>query len=420
MTIALAIALVGILVFLAHLLNALFNRTKVPDVLILFIIGIIIGPILNIVTVAQFGVIGPVFATITLVVILFESGTNLSFSKLGKSIHWAMLLTVVNFLATAGIAGSVIWIFLRLGLYESFIIGAIVGGTSSIIVIPLVRQLKMDAESKTILILESALSDVLCIVVALGMMEGYKSKEIHILSVLLHILLTFGIAIAIGAITGGIWSFLIGKVRNLQNSLFTTLAFVFVIFGATEIVGYSGAIAALAFGITLANLNALKALEKNGRNPFTIYSISETERSFFSEIVFLLKTFFFIYIGICVRIMDLTTVLFGLLISVIIFIIRIPVIRISISKKTPLQDATLMSVIVPKGLAAAVLASLPLQQGFEHGEIIQNLVYTILLFTILFTSIFVFLVEKTSLAGFYGRLLSRFSSQPPKETDESL
>ena len=41
------------------------------------------------------------------------------------------------------------------------------GGTSSAVVIPMVRQISMQEISRTYLVLESALSDVLCIVLSL-------------------------------------------------------------------------------------------------------------------------------------------------------------------------------------------------------------------------------------------------------------
>ena len=48
---------VGLLVFIAHFFTALFERTKVPDVLPLIIIGILIGPtVFNIVDESNFAI----------------------------------------------------------------------------------------------------------------------------------------------------------------------------------------------------------------------------------------------------------------------------------------------------------------------------------------------------------------------------
>ncbi len=58
---------------------------------------------------------------------------------------------------------------------------------------------------------------------------------------------------------------------------------------------------------------------------------------------------------------------------------------------------------MPKGLAAAVLASVSLQQGISGGEFIQNVTYTIILFSIIMTSALVFFLDKTSLSEVYFR-----------------
>ena len=65
----------------------------------------------------------------------------------------------------------------------SIFIGSIIGGTSSAVVIPMVKQLKLSAKSQTILFLESTLSDVLCLVVGLAVLEGMKLGAIDVADV---------------------------------------------------------------------------------------------------------------------------------------------------------------------------------------------------------------------------------------------
>ena len=56
------------------------------------LIGIVIGPLFSWVTPADFGVVGSVFASLTLVFILFESGTDTSIQNLRDS--WKNLVQV--------------------------------------------------------------------------------------------------------------------------------------------------------------------------------------------------------------------------------------------------------------------------------------------------------------------------------------
>ena len=52
-----------------------------------------------------------------------------------------------------------------------------------------------------------------------------------------------------------------------------------------------------------------------------------------------------------------------------------------------------MSVMSPKGLVPAVLASIPLQRGLINGDIILDLGYSIVLFSIIITSVLVIILS---------------------------
>jgi potassium/hydrogen antiporter len=395
MSIAVTVVAVGFLVFLAHVFAEIFSRKRIPDVLLLIVIGLIIGPLLNIVNIDHFGMIGPVFTTITLVTILFEGGTELRFEALRNSLRGTTLLTNLNFAATMLIVGLIGWLFFNVAPLISFMMGAIVGGTSSAVVIPLVRQLNMSDKSRTVLILESAFSDVFCIVFALAFIEAFELGSVNVGNMVGQIFASFILATIMGLIGAFFWSVVLHRIRNIKNSIFTTPAFVFIIYGISELMGYSGAIAALAFGIGLANIDYLKSTAISNYFTRKPDSLNDTERILFGEAVFLLKTFFFVYIGISIRLDDWVSILIGLLITFILFGIRIPIVRASMPKDTDKNDLYYMSGMVPKGLAAAVLATIPLQKGIPFGDYIMNITFSVILFSILFTSILIPLMEKS-------------------------
>jgi potassium/hydrogen antiporter len=407
MSIALTVVAVGFLVFLAHVFAEIFSRKRIPDVLLLIVIGLIIGPLLNVVNIDHFGMIGPVFTTITLVTILFEGGTELRFEALRNSLRGTTLLTNLNFAATMIIVGLMGWLIFDVAPLIAFMMGAIVGGTSSAVVIPLVRQLNMSDKSRTVLILESAFSDVFCIVFALAFIEAIELGSINIGNMVGQIFASFILATIMGLFGAFFWSVVLHRIRNIKNSIFTTPAFVFIIYGISEMMGYSGAIAALAFGIGLANIDYLQSTSISNYFTRKPDSLNDTERILFAEAVFLLKTFFFVYIGISIRLDDWVSILIGFAITTILFGIRIPIVRASMPKDTDKNDLYYMSGMVPKGLAAAVLATIPLQKGIPFGDYIMNITFSVILFSILFTSILIPLLEKSkSVQLFYGNSLN--------------
>ena len=408
MDIAPIVLFVGMLVFLAHLFAGLFSRTKIPDVLLLMIIGLLLGPVLGIVTPSDFGSLGPIFATITLVILLFQSGIDLRLSMLQKALRGAVTVTTINFVVTMAAVGITLQVVAGIGWTNALLLGAILGGTSSAVIIPMLAHLKIQKESSTILYLESALSDVLCIVVALAFVQSQQFGGLDVGLIAGKIVSSFLLAGIIGVLGAFGWSIILDRVRTLQNSIFTTPAFVFIIYGVAELLGFSGAIAALAFGVTIGNIEFIKLPSLAKYINVRPIALNDTEKTFFSEAVFLLKTFFFVYIGISIQLTNVWWIYLGLVLTIVIFMLRIPIVWISLPRSTPVSDVSMAAVMVPKGLAAAVLAAIPLQQGIMGGDLIEGVTYSAILFSIILCSILVFLLEKTNVMKLYCWMFPEF------------
>lgn len=248
----------------------------------------------------------------------------------------------------------------------------------------------MGEKSTSVLILESALSDVLCLVVGLALLDGIAENVISPQMILLKMWKAFVFAIAIGLVSGILWSAFIGKLRSVKNSMFTTLAFVFILYGVVELLGLNGGIAVLSFGILLGNIDGLNESKKYRRVfAFKSSGFNPNERDFFSEIVFIMQTYFFVYVGISLQFGALAIYATGLLIVLLIIGLRIPGVAYLTGGNISKPEKTIMSVMTPKGLVPAVLASLPLQRGLAHGEIILDLGYSIVLFSIIICSLLV-------------------------------
>ena len=420
---ALLILTLGTLVFAAHWFAEIFSKKRIPDVVLLMFIGIIIGPLLKLVDADKLSTMGNIFGQLTLVILLFESGTELSFKTLADSIKNTISLTLVNFTFTFVAVGLVGWLVLDMNPGISFMLGAALGGSSSAVAIPLVKQISIGEKSKTILILESAFSAILCIVVTLAIFESYKYGEIRVGVIFGQVFSSFLLASFIGVIGSIFWSMVLDKVRTINNSIFTTPAFVFIVYGINELLGYSGIISALAFGIGLANMENIhdKWLKKFSDRKPTL--LNPTEKTLFSELVFLMKTFFFVYVGISIKFDSLISLLIGLGISFLMIILRIWVVRISLPthiKGINSKDRAFLSMMIPRGLAAAVLATMISQSQLAGSERVSNIVFSVIFFTIIFTSALVPLLEKSDkFRGGYTKIIN-FPNFKKKNNAETI
>lgn len=73
--------------------------------------------------------------------------------------------------------------------------------------------------------------------------------------------------------------------------------------------------------------------------------------------------------------------------------------------------------MIPKGLAGAVLAAIPLQMGITGGLFIMTTTYGIILFAIIACSVLVLLLEKTPVKKLYAFFFRNFGkvaeAEPP-------
>jgi cell volume regulation protein A len=410
MEMALVIILVGLIIFLAHLFAVLFQKTRLPDVLVLVVIGIVLGPLTGIIPLQAFGKIGNVFTNIALVIILFESGLGLSFSTLRESLIEAIWLTLISFLGAVIVVTLVSILMFKMSVLESLMLGSMLAATAPTVVIPLVNKLPLQQKSRTVLILESTFGEALCILLTLGFLQAIKLGQVKPTLLLGAINASFLLAAAIGAVAAFFWSTLLHRIRQLENSIFTTIAFVFIIFGITELLGYSGAISAFAFGIVLGNIQSLRHPIFRKLTLPQMISLNQVEKALFAEAVFLLKTFFFVYIGLSAHLTDSTLILTGLGLTLVLFLIRIPVVRLGMDKTMNRFDASIAAIMVPKGLAAAVLGSLILQAELEKGMLIQEVTYAVIVFSILITTALTFFIERSKLGHLYAFLFSKYAT----------
>lgn len=395
--------ILGVLIFCAHLFSALFGKRKVPDVLFLVAIGIVLGPVLGWLKPEMLGSFGSLFASVTLVFILVDSGIDMRIDDLRR--YWVGVVQVMfySFVVTMTVAALVSHYVAGMEWMSSLLLGSMVAGTGASIVIPMIRQMRVSDKTRTVLTLESAMSAVLCIVVALAIIEGMKMGKVRFERIVGNVLASFLMASMLGVVGGMVWSGLLQRVRSQQNSMFLTPAFVFVIYGITEALGFSGAIAALAFGVVLGNasyfeFSFLRKIYRK-RQP-RMESLQNNEKAFFKEMVFILKTFFFIYIGISIPFTDGVALLYGLYIVLAIYVARFVLIAI-VGRKNTKIDRYIVSIMIPKGLASAVLASMPRQINIETGNVvvpqaerIECMVYAIIFFSIVVCSLLVLLSRR--------------------------
>jgi NhaP-type Na+/H+ or K+/H+ antiporter len=194
-------------------------------------------------------------------------------------------------------------------------------------------------------------------------------------------------------------------VRSFPNTAFTTLALAFVLYGLTDIMGFSGAVAVLMFGATLTNhdLMGIRKLPFLTGREFGV--LAHFDHEFLNELLFLLKVFFFIYLGVSIRFAEGWLALAALALITVVYIARMFIVKlVTSSAHIDWPEAGLMSLLAPKGLVSAVLASIPVAAGIPGAERARDFAYFAVIISILITAVLIPLVERKPMNKFYQRL----------------
>jgi NhaP-type Na+/H+ or K+/H+ antiporter len=355
----------------------------------------------------DFGKIGSVISTIALVIILFESGTTLDFDVLKKVLRPTLLLAGLTFALTVGVFIVIGKYALGLEWHGAILLGMILSSISPAVVIPIGKSIGLREPTMTITILESGLTDVLSIVLFFGFMGDPAHVEAG--KLIGKILSAFVFACVIGAAGGLAWLFVLNSVRQLKNTEFAVFAWIFIVYGVTDILGFSGAIAAMAFGAALTNHERLPLHNMKIFHRRELGKIEQSDTDFYHEVIFLLKTIFFVYLGLSIKFTAAYMVIWAALAVAVIYVARTILVRFVMRPSSPgWQESYAQSVMAPKGLAAAVLAAVPMEMGIPGGETIRDFAYFGVLVSIVATACLIPLQRQPSI----GRGIQRIFGLP--------
>jgi cell volume regulation protein A len=402
---------IGSIIFIGFFGNSIFNRFRIPDVLILVLLGMIIGPevlgtrfgLVTAEVLASVNQFKDLFLSAALVIILFDGGLSLDIRSVWQSMKFSVFLAVMNFILLASAVAISLHFIMGIDFLVALTLGSIVGGTTGAVVIPIARKMRISEKTKTMLIMESVMTDVLVIVAALSLISVIQLDEFSIFAVFRELSVKFLVGGIAGFAAGVGWLFVLEKLRSQPLSYMITIAALFVVAGLVELapVSSSGAVAALAFGLAMGNRKFIK----KRLTSLSLTALSDEHIHYFhTEITFFVRTFFFVYLGLSFG--------FGTFAAehlvVGLFIISLTVLARKLTANIASSWGELESsekkavfAMMPRGLAAAVLATLPAAKlaGLDvwTGDLpslFLNTTLIVIIGTTLIATIFSFLAEK--------------------------
>ena len=389
--------LVSSTLLLGYISGLFYTKTKIPDIIWLLGFGILLGPVLGYFEKEIFLYISPLMSIVALGVILFDAGINVDIVMIVKTMAKSTFLAIATFLSVVLSVGYILNFLLPTSftLLQAMLLGSMIGGTSTIAVFGILSGLEKlipnIQSTRVILMMESVLSDPICIIASITLIRMIMLPGVSLRDSLQDIIFTFILSSLLGFGIGLVWAEVLDWLRGRSFNYILTLAILFPAYILAEkIIGEGGGpMTALTFGLTITNFRYIS--KSIGLN-HSVRIDKKRIREFHEEITFLIKGFFFVYIGLIVT-LSVEYVTLGMSIVAIILIIRYVVASgvgnlLNFSR----QEKVLCRLIFAQGLPAFVMSQLPLifdpnRQYFLKPEIYPDLCMPIVLGTVLFAAI---------------------------------
>jgi Na+:H+ antiporter len=392
-------ALLGGLLVLAFVANRLVRFTHVPDVLILMATGVLIGPVLHWVDPDVFRSVTHGFGSLALMLILFEGGLDLKLREVLRHFGAGFFLSLFSYLLSGVLIAVVCRFFFRFSWIDALLIGGVLGCVSSSILLPVLQQVRLRRELAVTLMVESSLGDAFAVLAVTTLLEIAAGGNAHPKTIAWMLGSSLLLAIAVGVLAGVLWSYLLPALSEQRFWHVLTFAAVLLVYSGVHLLQGNELIAVLFFGLTLSNFPAVrKRLHFDETSPADWFNEtpikspnsraasepSEQMLTFHGELAFLLRTFFFVLLGLLVDWTGLReNILLALLSTIAIVIARAVAVetgRLAWRTFTRLERE-LMLWFVPRGLITAVLGIEILQVRGAAFEFLPSLAVSVILLT---------------------------------------
>ena len=386
MTAAQLLGFLGILFIIGFIGDYLFKKISFPDIIVLLGLGYVAGPVLNLVDPTRIAQASPMIASLSLVVILFNGGLGLDFSEARAIAPRAIALALLGIGASMAAAAAFMYYVLDWELMNSLLLGAIVGGSSPSVVMPLVGRAKVTREISCLLNIESAMNGALVIVIALVILEVITAGATGNIgpAIAKAIGMRFLIGVGIGGAAGFAWLWVLTFIEGELYDDILTLAVLFLIYLAVENLQGSGAIFALVFGLILGNGTDFARFLRTKRT----VEIHNTMMTFHSQIYFIVKTFFFAYLGLMITFDDPNVIVPSILLSLVLLGVRCIVVpAISIGKKRLRASTGILATMLPRGLSNAVVAEIVVASGIPNARLYPEIAIVVIVTTLIISAV---------------------------------
>jgi cell volume regulation protein A len=383
----LVIEIAGILL-LGALGEFIFARTRVPDVVWLVVAGILAGPISGLIPSGLLRPGIPFFGAIALTVILSSGAFRLQLNEVAAAAPRGIFLGLSGFVFSLIAVCGFFWLSTKMGYVRPsppltwVMVGAIVGGTSSVVIMPTLAMARVPSRVARMLEVESSATDALSVIVTMVVIDFLVSGSADISRPFIALARELGVGVALGVIAAVLLVPGIPSMRDRPHGYTVFLASMLALYGITGLFRGNGAMAVLVASLLIGNASSIVPRLFQGAHGL-VFTASQTTGVMQDQMTFLIKSFFFFLIGLMFP-TDLKKIALATVGVLFLMALRVPAVMLS-TRRMGLgkKEFWFLCVAIPRGLAAGVLATLPMQYGVPGAENLAPGIFAVIVLSVL-------------------------------------
>lgn len=313
--------------------------------------------------------------TLALAYILFSGGLETNWATVRPVLRPAVTLATLGVFLTAVLVGLFAVFFLKFSWLEGLLLGSVMSSTDAAAVFSILRSrsVALKGRLQPLLELESGSNDPMAVFMTVAVIALLKDPT----APWWHAVPSFAWQMAFGAVMGWVFGrltvLLVNRLGLEYEGLYPvmTIALVLMTYGATDALGGNGFLAVYLAGIIVGNDELLHR---------------RSLIRFHSSVAWLMQIVMFLALGLLVFPTHLVPVIgSGLMVALFLMIVARPVSVMLCLIRTDfsLRERLLVSWVGLRGAVPIVLATFPLMAGVARAEMIFNLVFFVVLASVL-------------------------------------
>ncbi len=359
------------------------GRLRLPYTVVLVVVGLVVSAL----PIREGIQLSPELAvTVLLPGLVFEAAYRLDGDELRRSFGGVALLAVPGVLVTAAAVAFVLNAATGLPVNEAFLVGAIVSATDPVAVVSTMRRLNAPRRLVTLVDAESLFNDgtaALTFVVALAAL-GSRPPTIE------EDILQFAVGLIGSIVIGAVAGFLVSRTLKATNDhlieLTLTLLAAYGTYLVADLLNESGIIASVVAGIVVGTYGRRAGMSRRAEEAIDVV---------WEFLAFVLTGAAFLLIGFAIPLSALTAAAFSIAWGVVAVLVGRAIVvygllggtarlghRAGLGRSLPLSWLHVMNWTGLRGAVATALA-LSIPEGTPDRELLQGIVFGIVLFTLI-------------------------------------